>query len=199
MLTEDMAMDDKELNEKESLELITRMIDRARQTELRGLNFIRLYGGLGVLMMIVQFIWHDDWLNTLWIPVPLVAYLVPFVRERMWKKQRTVMGRIVKTGWGKFTLLAVIAAIYGAFDVPQHILPLMALPLVCAMFMLSGMLKSGDLLGIASGGLCFCLVSFGKDEIRGVILYGFFIFFLSWLTADFGLSRKKRDKKTPQC
>lgn len=100
MLIEDMAMDDKELNEKESLELITRMIDRARQTELGGLNFIRLYGGLGVLLMIVRFIWHDDWLNALWIPVPLVAYLVPFVRERMWKKPRTVMGRIVKTGWG---------------------------------------------------------------------------------------------------
>ncbi len=190
-----MTMDDKELNEKESLELITRMIDRARQTELRGLNFIRLYGGLGVLMMIIQFIWHDDWLNALWIPVPLVAYFVPFVRERMWKKPRTVMGRIVKTGWGEFTLLAVLAAIYGAFGVPQHMLPLMALPLVCAMFMLSGMLKSGDLLGTAFGGLCFCLAGFGKDELRGSLLYGFFIFFLFCLTADFGLSRKKRDKK----
>lgn len=192
-------MDDKELNEKESLELITRMIDRARQTELRGLNFIRLYGGLGVLMMIVQFIWHDDWLNTLWIPVPLVAYLVPFVRERMWKKQRTVMGRIVKTGWGKFTLLAVIAAIYGAFDVPQHILPLMALPLVCAMFMLSGMLKSGDLLGTAFGGLCFCLVGFGQEKMQGFVQFWIFAFFVFCLLSDFGLSRKKRDKKTPQC
>lgn len=84
-----------------------------------------------------------------------------------------------------------MAAIYGAFGIPQLMLPLMALPLVCAMFMLSGMLKSGDLLGTACGGLCFCLVSFGKDEIQGVILYGFFLFFLFCLIADFGLSRKK--------
>ena len=41
-------MEDKKFNEYESLELIAKTIERARKTEIGRLNFITLYGILGL-------------------------------------------------------------------------------------------------------------------------------------------------------
>ena len=46
-------MENEKLNEYESLELITKMIERAKRTEIGRLNFVTLYGILGLAVYIV--------------------------------------------------------------------------------------------------------------------------------------------------
>ena len=45
-------MENEKLNEYESLELITKMIERAKRTEIGRLNFVTLYGILGLAVYI---------------------------------------------------------------------------------------------------------------------------------------------------
>lgn len=53
-------MENEKLNERESLELITNTIERARKSEIGRLNFITLYGVLGLVIYTVTLILPDD-------------------------------------------------------------------------------------------------------------------------------------------
>ena len=63
------CMENEKLTERESLELITRMIERARKTEIGRLNFVTLYGALGLVMYTLSLIWPVAPFLLLWMVI----------------------------------------------------------------------------------------------------------------------------------
>ena len=172
------CMENEKLTERESLELITRMIERARKTEIGRLNFVTLYGALGLVMTIAMWTLPEAGLYPLWIAVPVVSYGVPYVYHKMWKKPMTVTGRIVKSGWFYFAWLSLLSAIFGTFDKPGQLIPLMILPLCCALFMFSGLFKNKDVLVCAFWGTVWSVMSFVENEaVRSSRMTCFCLFF----------------------
>lgn len=185
-------MEDKKLSEYESLELISNTIERARKSEIGRLNFITLYGVMGLVLTVLEWIGTPGWVKGLWIVVPVVAYGVPYVHEKMWRKPKTIMSRIVRQGWKYFALLALISAIYGVFDAPRLMLALMALPLSCALFMFSGMLKDKSVLVMAFWGMVWSVMTFADTAaMRSSRIFCFCLFFAVCITCGFDIARKK--------
>ena len=146
-------MEDKKLTEQESLELIAKTIERARKTEIGRLNFLTLYGALGLVVTILTWVWPKARLEWLWMAVSVISYGVPFVYHKMWKKPMTVTGRIVKKGWGNFAFMGVFAAFCAAFFKPEVTTGVMVMVGSCAVFLLSGLFKRTSIMGCAFTGL----------------------------------------------
>lgn len=146
-------MEDKNFNEYESLELIAKTIERARKTEIGRLNFITLYGILGLATYAFTHIMHEPQWQLLWIAVAALSYGVPFVYHRMWRKQMTITGRIVKRGWGYFALTGMGIALVGSVALSTYVAPLMTIVGSCALFMLSGIYKQKAILAVSFIGL----------------------------------------------
>lgn len=173
-------MENGKLNEYESLELITKMMERARRTEIGRLNFVALYGILGVVMYTLSLIWTDAAFLLWWIAVPALSYGVPFVYHKMWRNQMTVTGRVVKYGWGLFALVGIIVPIMGYRDVPLFVPPLMVIVGSCALFMLGGIYKQKAILiagyfGLVSG-VMFIATNGGKYTNANLFSYVFFAY-----------------------
>ena len=146
-------MEDKKFNEYESLELIAKTIERARKTEIGRLNFITLYGILGLATYTFTQIMHKPQWQLLWIAVAALSYGVPFVYHKMWRKPMTVTGRIVKRGWGYFALTGMAIALVGSVALSAYVPPLMTIVGSCALFMLSGIYKQKAILAASFIGL----------------------------------------------
>lgn len=184
--------ENKELNERESLRLISDMIERSRKAEISRLNFVTLYGVMGLVLTVLEWIGTPEWVKGLWIVVPVVAYGVPYVHEKMWRKPMTIVGRIVRQGWKYFVWLAIISAVYGVFDAPRLILALMALPLSCALFMLSGMFKDKSVLVMAFWGMVWSVMTFADTAaMRSSRISCFCLFFAVCILCGFDIAKKK--------
>lgn len=99
-------MKDKELNEKESLELIARMIRNTRRNLDTGSgNSFLVWGYVGVLVTLavwagVTFTGNPVWMWGFW-GIPVVGYLLMFLLLR--KRQKTVkfyLDKILERVWG---------------------------------------------------------------------------------------------------
>lgn len=173
-------MENGKLNEYESLELITKIMERARRTEIGRLNFVTLYGILGLVMYTLSLIWTDAAFRLWWIAVPALSYGLPFVYHKMWRNQMTVTGRVVKYGWGLFALVGIIVPIMGYRDVPLFVPPLMVIAGSCALFMLGGIYKQKAILiagyfGLVSG-VMFIATNGGKYTNANLFSYVFFVY-----------------------
>ena len=146
-------MEDKKFNEYESLELIAKTIERARKTEIGRLNFVTLYGILGLLTYTFTQLMREPQWQLLWIAVAALSYGVPFVYHKMWRKPMTVTGRIVKRGWGYFALTGMGIALVGSVALSAYVAPLMTIVGSCALFMLSGVYKQKAILAASFIGL----------------------------------------------
>ena len=147
--------EDVKLTEHESIELISQMLERAKRTEIGRLNFITLYGALGLLMYTLALVKPEAPLLMLWAAVPVLSYGVPFVYHKMWRRPATIAGRIVKRSWGMFALIGVIVPFMGFFGDVRFISPLMVMIGSCALFMLSGLHKQKTILVAAFVGFAF--------------------------------------------
>ncbi len=148
-------MENEKLNEYESLELITKMIERAKRTEIGRLNFVTLYGILGLVMYTLSLIWTDATFQLWWIAVPVLSYGVPFVYHKMWRNQMTVTGRVVKYGWGLFAFVGIIVPLMGYWDASTFVPSLMVIVGSCALFMLGGIYKQKAILIAGYFGLVY--------------------------------------------
>ena len=146
-------MEEKKFNEYESLELIAKTIERARKTEIGRLNFITLYGILGLVTYTFTQLMREAQWQLLWIAVAALSYGVPFVYHKMWHKPMTVTGRIVKRGWGYFALTGMAIAFVGSVALSTYVAPLMTIVGSCALFMLSGIYKQKAILAASFIGL----------------------------------------------
>ena len=145
------------------------MIERAKRTEIGRLNFVTLYGILGLVMYTLSLIWIDATFQLWWMAVPVLSYGVPFVYHKMWRNQMTVTGRVVKYGWGLF-----------AWDASAFVPPLMVIVGSCALFMLGGIYKQKAILiagyfGLVSG-VMFITTNGGKYTNANLFSYVFFAY-----------------------
>ena len=173
-------MENAKLNEYESLELITKMIERAKHTEIGRLNFVTLYGMLGLVMFTVSLVKPEPPYTLSWSVVAATSYAVPFAYHKMWRNQMTVTGRVVKYGWGLFALVGIFVPIMGYWDAPLFVPPLMVIVGSCALFMLGGIYKQKAILiagyfGLVSG-VMFITTNGGKYTNANLFSYVFFVY-----------------------
>ena len=137
-------MKDKELNEKESLELIARMIRNTRRNLDTGSgNSFLVWGYVGVLVTLavwagVTFTGNPVWMWGFW-GIPVVGYLLMFLLLR--KRQKPVkfyLDKILERVWGVFGMVCLMGVL-AATDAGRYetILPL------CAIFFSLGSIITG--------------------------------------------------------
>ena len=190
-------MEDKKFNEYESLELIAKTIERARKTKIGRLNFITLYGILGlVTYAFTQIINEPQW-QLLWIAVAALSYGVPFVYHKMWRKPMTVTGRIVKRGWGYFALTGMGIALVGSVALSAYVAPLMTIVGSCALFMLSGVYKQKAILAASFIGLfSSAMVVATNGSYEGNYVFFAYLFYAYCVYIGLSLSGNVDDIKT---
>ena len=126
-------MEDKKLNEKESLELIARMIQNTRRKLDTGSgNMFLVWGYVSALVTLtvlagVYFTKNPVWMWGFW-GIPVIGYLLSFLLMR--KRQKAVksyIDKVLEQVWMMFGLICMIfvllATDYGRYEV---ILPLVA-------------------------------------------------------------------------
>lgn len=79
-------MDDRKLNERESLEVITSMIARTKERYLGSGNILLMWGYLAVLVAVAVWILlvttHRGYWNWLWFAIPVIGMPVTFIMRR---------------------------------------------------------------------------------------------------------------------
>lgn len=79
-------MDDRKLNERESLEVITSMIARTKERYLGSGNILLMWGYLAVLVAVAVWILlvttHHGYWNWLWFAIPVIGMPVTFIMRR---------------------------------------------------------------------------------------------------------------------
>lgn len=137
-------MEDKKLNEKQSLELITQMIrDTRRNLDMGSGNMFLLWGYVSVLVALVvwagvYFTKSHVWMWGFW-GIPVIGYLLMFLFLR--KRQKLVksyMDKILEHVWKIFGAICLMAVL-GAMDTGRYetILPF------CAIFLSLGSIMTG--------------------------------------------------------
>ena len=128
-------MEDKKLNEQESLELIARMIQNSKKNlELGSGNIFLLWGYLSVLTaaVVLLLVWQTGYLkwNWLWFAVPLLGWpLQTYLQKNTERRVLTYTDKVIASVWGVLGMaMGVGAAFYCAdADRAMLILPLMVL------------------------------------------------------------------------
>lgn len=170
-------MENKKLNERESLELISNTIERARKSEIGRLNFITLYGVLGLVVYTVTLILPDDGYKMLWMFVPAVSYLVPFFYHKMWQTPTTVTGRVVKSCWSWMAFLGTLTPFCCILNVNMTS-SFMVIVLSGAVFMLCGIYKHKTILWCGIVGMFSALFNIGfNDEVNYAYIFWHYVFF----------------------
>lgn len=128
-------MEDKKLNEKESLELITQMIQNSKKNlRLRNVNILLLWGYLAAITAIVVYVLvlvtdNQAW-NWLWLATPAIGFPVMYWQ---WKTTEnpvmTYTDKVMVAVWknvGQYGISAsVLASLY--FDSLMLLLPIILL------------------------------------------------------------------------
>lgn len=163
-------MEDKMLNEKESLELISQMIQntRKRMVERAGTPFL-IWGYVTVAIALV--IWglitatgQDEWLF-LWLLLPVIGAPATYLVKRKYKPQaKTYVDRVVTSVWIVFGWVAVVVSVLSFWRM---------LPVLFLILLLMGMgtALTGMVIrfkALVAGGVLGILLSFGCLWMQGI-------------------------------
>lgn len=173
----DVTVEKEDLNERESLELITRMIQntKCRMAENAGMPFL-LWGYMTVAVsLLVCFMLKQtgnaDW-NYLWFLLPLVAFPGTLWSGRKRKKMvRTYVDRIIGYVWTVFGLSAFLLSCVAVFwwDIPILFTILLLMGMGTA---LTGLIVGMKVVTV--GGVLGALLSLGCFFIPGISQMLFF-------------------------
>ena len=167
----DVTVEKEDLNERESLELITRMIQntKCRMAENAGMPFL-LWGYMTVAVSLL--VWfmlkqtgNADW-NYLWFLLPLVAFPGTLWSGRKRKKMvRTYVDRIIGYVWTVFGLSAFLLSCVAVFwwDIPILFTILLLMGMGTA---LTGLIVGMKVVTV--GGVLGALLSLGCFFIPGI-------------------------------
>lgn len=158
-----MSMEDRTLNEKESLELITQMIQNTRRNLDAGSgNMFLLWGYMGALTTLsvlagVYFTKNPAWMWGFWI-IPLVGYLMMlFLLRKRKKPVKSYIDKVLMQTWMIFGLVCMMFVLTatgtGRYEL---ILPL------CGIMVSIGSLVTGCIIRYASFFLFSALGLFGS-------------------------------------
>lgn len=125
-------MEDKKLNEKESLELITQMIQNSKKNlRLRNVNILLLWGYLCAVTALVVYalvlITGNPAFNWLWLAIPAIGFPVMYWQKKTdVKPVLTYTDKVLYTIWsniGQYGIgISILAALY--FDSLLLLLPI---------------------------------------------------------------------------
>lgn len=137
-------MEDKKLNEKESLELITQMIQNTRRNLDTGSgNIFLVWGYVGSLVTLavlatVYYTKNSVWMWGFWA-IPVIGYLLMFLL--MSKQQKTVksyIDKVLMEVWKMFGLVCMMFALMATYNERYEVI----IPL-CAIIMSLGSIITG--------------------------------------------------------
>ena len=128
-------MEDKKLNEQESLELIARMIQNSKKNlELGSGNIFLLWGYLSAVMaaVVLLLVWQTGYLkwNWLWFAIPLLGWpLQAYLQKNTERRVLTYTDKVIASVWGVLGMAMGVGAVFYCADADRAmlILPLMVL------------------------------------------------------------------------
>ncbi|MEI7676869.1 MAG: hypothetical protein WCJ03_08825 [Bacteroidales bacterium] len=176
-------MEDKILNEKESLELISKMIQNSQQKMKagNGLTFL-IFGYTTLLISVIVYYLlkttHNDWYNLIWLGIPIVGFpLLYFFKQAKPKYSKTYIDRVVGNVW----LVTGFALFFVSFTAGFVRIPVLAILILLLGIAttITGMIIRfkpviiGGILGMISFILPFVL--FGYEQ---VLIYGICVFIM---------------------
>ena len=199
----DVTVEKEDLNERESLELITRMIQntKCRMAENAGMPFL-LWGYMTVAVSLL--VWfmlkqtgNADW-NYLWFLLPLVAFPGTLWSGRKRKKMvRTYVDRIIGYVWTVFGLSAFLLSCVAVFwwDIPILFTILLLMGMGTA---LTGLIVGMKVVTV--GGVLGALLSLGCFFIPGIsqmlffaLAFVFMMVIPGHMMNRYGLSKQERN------
>lgn len=125
-------MEEKKLNEKESLELITRMIQNSKKNlQLERGNILLLWGYLcaitGIVVYALLQLTGNTWWNCLWFAIPAIGYPVTYWQnKKMPKAVLTYTDNVLSAVWKSIGYVgtAIVIILCFSFKSMPMILPL---------------------------------------------------------------------------
>lgn len=198
-------MEERALNEKESLELIARMIQNSkRNLEIGGRNIFLLWGWLGTLvpLMVLGAVWKTGnpvW-NWLWFLIPLVGWPVQYWLTRKEEKPViTYTDRVLNVVWRTVGIVGMLGITWLCFIVNNMSLMLPGVILVVAIgSVLTGhLIEDRFLAGAAYVSLALAVVAWAvclTAELSWNLYYFVFsaCFFLMLVVPGWVMNKKKK-------
>lgn len=198
-------MEERALNEKESLELIARMIQNSkRNLEIGGRNIFLLWGWLGTLVPLVVLgaVWKTGnpvW-NWLWFLIPLVGWSVQYWLTRKEEKPViTYTDRVLNVVWRTVGIVGMLGITWLCFIVNNMSLMLPGVILVVAIgSVLTGhLIEDRFLAGAAYVSLALAVVAWAvclTVELSWNLYYFVFsaCFFIMLVVPGCVMNRKKK-------
>ncbi len=174
-------MEDKILNEKESLELISHMIQNTQQ-KLRagnGVTFL-IFGYTTVaISVIIYFLLkttQNNWSNLVWLGIPIVGFiLLYFFKRKEVKFSKTYVDRIIRNIWTVIGF-AVFFVSFSAGFVRIPILSILILLLGIATTLTGLTIKFKPVIICGILGMASCILPFLISGYEQSLIYGFCIF-----------------------
>lgn len=176
-------MENKILNEKESLELISQMI-RNTQEKLRegnGLPFL-IFGYTTVAISLIVYyllkITHNDLYNLVWLGIPIAGFpLLYFFKKKEMKYSKTFIDRIIANIWTVIGF-AVFFVSFGSGFVRLPVLPLLILLLGIGTTLTGLTIKFKPVIISGIVGMFSCMLPFLILGLEQVLIYGLCIFIM---------------------
>lgn len=174
-------MEDKILNEKESLELISKMIQNSQQKMKagNGLNFL-IFGYTTLVISIVVYsllkMTQNNWYNLVWLGIPFFGFILLYLfRKDKPKYTKTYIDRVVNNVW---TIIgsAIFLVSFTAGFVRIPVLPILILLLGAATAITGLVIRFrpvviGGVLGMISFLLPFVLFGYEQALIYGICVF----------------------------
>ena len=174
-------MEDKILNEKESLELISNMIQNSQQKIKSGNGITFLVFGyttlaISILVYYLLKTTENNWYNLVWLGIPVIGFLLLYLfRKDKPKYSKTYIDRVIRNVWtviGSGIFLVSFAASFVRIPVlPVLILLLGSATAITGLIIKFRPVVIGGMLGMISFVLPF--VMFGYEQI---LIYGICVF-----------------------
>ncbi len=174
-------MEDKILNEKESLELISQMIQNTQQ-KLRsgnGLTFL-IFGYTTVAISVLVYFFlketQNNWYNLMWLGIPIIGFvLLYFFRKKEAKLRKTYVDRIIGNVW-TIIGLAVFFVSFSAGFVRIPILPILILLLGIGTTLTGSIIRYKPVIICGALGMISCVLPFMVTGYEQSLIYGVCIF-----------------------
>jgi len=174
-------MKDKILNEKESLELISRMIQNSQQKIKAGNGLTFLIFGYTTLFVSILVYYllkttHNNLYNLVWLGIPIIGFsFLYFLRKDKPKYSKTYIDRLINTVWTVIgSSLFLVSFTAGFTRIPVLAILILLLGIATTITGLVIRFKPvviGGILGMASFVLPFIMFGYEQALIYGVCVF----------------------------
>ena len=174
-------MEDKILNEKESLELISNMIQNSQQKikSGNGITFL-VYGyttlAISILVYYLLKTTENNWYNLVWLGIPVIGFILLYLfRKDKPKYTKTYIDRVIRNVWtviGSGIFLVSFAASFVRIPVlPVLILLLGSATAITGLIIKFRSVVIAGVLGMISFVLPFVMVGYEQILIYGICVF----------------------------